>query len=102
MAATANPQDHFRALYEAAEAELSRGSESAVGTAGFAGLLGLMSGNVTALARITTDSLDLVLRNLRVAGRQDIVRLASQLNRTEDKLEQVLAELEALREEATR
>jgi hypothetical protein len=94
MAAT----DPIRTLYEAAEDELSRAAERAVGSTAFAGLLGLMTGNVTAIARMTTDGFDLVLRNLRVAGRQDVVRLATQLNRTEDKLERVLAELEALRE----
>ena len=98
MAATADP---LRALYEVAENEVSRASERAVASDGFAGLLGLMTGNVTALARIAGESCDLVLRNLRVAGRQDIVRLAIQLNRTEDKLERVLAELEELRGEET-
>jgi hypothetical protein len=97
MAATADRQATIRGLYEAAENELSRASESAVASVGFAGLLGLMTGNVTALARIAGENCDLVLHNLRVAGRQDIVRLATQLNRTEDKLERVLAELEALR-----
>lgn len=97
MTATTDPLAPIRALHEAAEDELSRASESAVASAGFAGLLGLMTGNVTALARIANESCDLVLRNLRVAGRQDVVRLATQLNRTEDKLERVLAELEALR-----
>jgi len=52
-----------------------------------------------AVTRIATEALDLALRNLRLAGRRDIVRLATQLNRTEDKLERVLAELEDLREE---
>ena len=92
-------QEQIRALYEAAEDELSRVSERAVASAGFAGLLGLATGNAMALARIASESCDQILRGLRVAGRQDIVRLATQLNRTEDKLERVLAELEALRAE---
>jgi hypothetical protein len=99
MAQTADPQAQVRRLYEAAEGELSRAAEKAVDTEGFAGLLGLMTSNIVAVGRIATTSFDLTLRNLRLAGRRDIVRLATQLNRTEDKLERVLAELEDLREE---
>jgi hypothetical protein len=99
MADTADPQAQTRRLYEAAEGELSRAAERAVDTEGFAELLGLMTGNVVAVTRIATETFDLVLRTLRVAGRRDIVRLATQLNRAEDKLERVLAELEALRDE---
>jgi hypothetical protein len=40
-----------------------------------------------------------VLRNLRIASRQDINRLTRALGRTEDKLEQVLQEVEELRDE---
>jgi hypothetical protein len=43
--------------------------------------------------------MDLVLRNLRVASRQDLNRLTRALGRTEDKLELVLQEVESLREE---
>jgi hypothetical protein len=97
MAQTADPQAEVRRLYEAAEGELSRAAEKAVDTEGFASLLGLMTTNIAAVARIATDVFDLTLRNLRLAGRRDMVRLGTQLNRTEDKLEHVLAELEALR-----
>jgi hypothetical protein len=102
MADTADPQAQTRRLYEAAEGELSRAAERAVDTEGFAELLGLMTGNVVAVTRIATETFDLFLRTFRVAGRRDIVRLATQLNRTEDKLERVLAELEALRDEVSR
>jgi hypothetical protein len=97
MAQTADPQAEVRRLYEAAEGELSRAAEKAVDTEGFASLLGLMTSNIVAVGRIATTTFDLTLRNLRLAGRRDIVRLATQLNRTEDKLERVLAELEDLR-----
>ena len=43
-----------------------------------------------------------VLRNLRLAGRADIMRLSRQLHRTEDKLERVLQEVESLRDELAR
>ena len=99
MAQTADPQAEVRRLYEAAEGELSRAAEKAVDTEGFASLLGLLTSNVVAIGRIATETFDLTLRNLRLAGRRDIVRLGTQLNRTEDKLERVLAELEELREE---
>src|SRR4051795_3756897 len=99
MAQTADPQAEVRRLYEAAEGELSRAAEKAVDTEGFAGLLGLMTSNIVAVGRIATTTFDLTLRNLRLAGRRDVVRLATQLNRTEDKLERVLAEVEELREE---
>ena len=42
---------------------------------------------------------DTAWRNLRLAGRADITRLARQLNRNEDKLERVLQEVESLRDE---
>ena len=102
MADTADPQAQVRRLYEGAEGELSRAAERVVATEGFAELLGLMTGNVVAVARIATETFDLILRNLRVAGRRDVVRLATELNRTEDKLERVLAELEALRDGGAR
>ncbi|MGZ6721959.1 MAG: hypothetical protein ACXVHK_13260, partial [Solirubrobacteraceae bacterium] len=50
-------------------------------------------------ARIGSDLGDLVLRNLRLAGRADVTRLAGQLRRTEDKLERLLQEVEALHDE---
>jgi hypothetical protein len=65
-------------------------------------LLGQVAENVAALTRLSSDAMDLVLRNFRVAGRRDVVRLARQLARTEDKLERVLQELEELHDELAR
>ena len=73
--------------------------EEAVSKPSFGALLARSAENVAALTRIGTDFADLVLRNLRVAGRADITRLARQLHRTEDKLERVLQEVEQLRDE---
>jgi hypothetical protein len=84
-------------LYEQAEAEAAKAAESLVGSRGFATVLGQLAENAAALTKLGNDAMDLVLRNLRVAGRRDIVRLARQLARTEDKLERVLQELEELR-----
>ncbi len=70
--------------------------EQVVSRDSFGELLARMTENVVAVTKIGTDVLDLVLRNLRLAGRQDITRLARQLARTEDKLEHVLQELERM------
>lgn len=55
--------------------------------------------NATAVSKITADACDLILREVRLAGRGDIDRLARQLTRTEDKLEFLLQALE--RQEAS-
>ena len=89
----------LRALYEDAESQATRAFEQAVSTPSFGALLARSAENVAALSRIGSDVADLVLRNLRVAGRSDITRLARQLHRTEDKLERVLQEIEQLRDE---
>jgi hypothetical protein len=65
----------------------------------FAELLAMATENVVALAKLGADAGDLVVRNLRIAGRRDVARLGSQLARTEDKLEQVLQEVERLQDE---
>jgi hypothetical protein len=89
----------FRRLYEDAEASMAQAMEKLVARPSFGVLLAQMSENVLALSRIASDSADLALSNLRIAGRRDVVRLERQLGRTEDKLETVLQELEGLRDE---
>jgi hypothetical protein len=98
----AGPEEQVRALYEQAESQTARAIEGLVGRQSFGALLASSAENVAAIARMGTDLADLVLRNLRVAGRSDITRLARQLNRTEDKLERVLQEVELLRDELAR
>jgi hypothetical protein len=93
------PSEQLARLYEEAEAQAAKASERMVGSQGFASLLGQVAENVAALTKLGNDAMDLVIRNLRVAGRRDIVRLARQLGRTEDKLERVLQELEDLRDQ---
>lgn len=85
--------------YEQAESETARAFEELVSRPSFGVLLARSAENVAALARIGSDVADLVLRNLRIAGRADVTRLARQLHRTEDKLERLLQEVEALRDE---
>jgi hypothetical protein len=58
-----------------------------------------MAENAAALTKLGNDAMDLALRNLRLAGRRDVVRLGRQLARTEDKLERVLQEVEMLRDQ---
>jgi hypothetical protein len=96
------PDEQVRALYEQAESQMAKSLEQVVSRDSFGVLLGQMTENVVALSRISTDVFDLVLRNLRLAGRQDVVRLSRQLNRTEDKLERVLQEVERLQDELAR
>src|SRR5436190_1209728 len=68
----------------------------------FGGLMALSAENTAALTRIAFDGVDQMWRNLRLAGRADIVRLSRQLRRNEDKLERVLQVVESLRDEMAR
>jgi hypothetical protein len=95
----ASPEQQVRALYEQVESRTARAFDGLVDKPSFGALLATSAENVAALTRVGSDLADLVLRNLRVAGRADITRLARQLNRTEDKLERVLQEVEALRDQ---
>jgi hypothetical protein len=92
------PAEQVARLYEQAESQAAKSSEHLVGSHGFASLLGQLAENGAALTKLGNDGMDLVIRNLRVAGRRDVVRLARQLARTEDKLERVLQELEEVRD----
>ena len=65
----------------------------------FGELLARATENILALTRMGNDVADLVVRNLRLAGRRDVTSLARQLARTEDKLELVLQELERVQEQ---
>ena len=97
-----SPEEQVRALFEEAESGTARALEELVSKPSFGRLLALSAENAAALTRIGFDTVDLLWRNLRLAGRADIVRLARQLNRTEDKLERVLQEVESLRDELAR
>jgi len=94
-----SPADETRRLYEEAESRTARAFETLISRDSFGELLAMVTENVVALTKLSTDALDLVLRNMRLAGRQDIVKLARQLGRTEDKIELLLQEIEQLRDE---
>ena len=93
------PDQEVRRLYEEAESRVAKAAERVVSRDSFGELLAMMTENVVAITRIGNEAMDLVLRNLRLASRQDINRMTRALGRTEDKLEQVLQEVEELRDE---
>jgi uncharacterized coiled-coil protein SlyX len=93
------PQEQVRRLYEEAESRTAQAFEEVVGRESFGQLLARITDNAMALTRVSTTLFDLALRNLRLAGRSDVVELAKQLGRTEDKLELVLQEVERLQQQ---
>jgi hypothetical protein len=88
--------ESLRKMLGAMESEAGAAMERLVAGEGFARLLVQLTENVVALSRIGRDTGDLVLRNLGMAGRRDIDRVARQLIRTEDKLERLLQAVERL------
>jgi hypothetical protein len=93
------PDQEVRRVYEETEARVAKAAERLVSRDSFGEVLAMATENVVALTRIGFETMDLLWSNLRLAGRRDITRLARQLGRTEDKLEQVLQEVERLREQ---
>ena len=86
----------LRRVFAGAEGRMGEAMEQLVAGKAFAGLLGQAAENAVALSTINAQVWDLVLRNLRMAGRGDIHRLARRLNGIDDKLEVLLQELENL------
>jgi hypothetical protein len=96
MSERPDPGEEVRRLYEDAEKRTAAAFEEVVKRDSFGELLARVTENTIAVVRIGNDVADLVVRNLRIAGRRDITALARQLARTEDKLELVLQEVERL------
>jgi hypothetical protein len=94
-----SPADEVQRLYNEAETQMARAMEDLVSRDSFGSLLVRMTENVMGVTQIATGAIDLVVRNLRIAGRPDVTRLARQIARTEDKLELVLQEVERLGEQ---
>jgi hypothetical protein len=92
------PAEETKRLYEEAETRTAKAFEQLVARDSFGELLARATENVVGVTKIATDIFDLILRNLRLAGRQDITRLARQLARNEDKLELLLQEVERLQD----
>jgi hypothetical protein len=99
MAERTTPEEEARRLYQEAETRTAKAMEDLVARESFGELLARMTENVLAVTKLGNDAFDLVIRNLRLAGRRDITGLARQLARTEDKLELLLQEVEGLRED---
>jgi len=89
-----------QAAFAAATEQFAAATEQTVQREAFGELLAWATENVMGVTKIAFDVADLIVRNLRLAGRADIDRLGRQLARTEDKLELLLQEIEALRAEA--
>jgi hypothetical protein len=96
MSERPDPAEQVRRLYEEAEARSASAWEDVVKGDSFGELLARATENVLAVTKIGNDMVDLVVRNLRLAGRRDVTNLGRQLARTEDKLEMVLQEVERL------
>lgn len=73
--------------------------EEVVNTQAFGDILAQVTGNLVSISRIGGETLDLLIRNARLAGRRDVAELGRQLARNEDKLEAVLALVEELQDE---
>ena len=99
MSESPDPTEEVRRLYEDAEKRTAAAMEGLVKSDAFGELLARATENLLALTRIGNDAADMVVRNLRLAGRRDITALGRQIARTEDKLEQVLQEVERLQEQ---
>jgi hypothetical protein len=99
MSEQPSPEQMVRQLYGDAEKQAASAMEQLVSGDSFGELLARTTENAMALTRIGFGAFDLLVRNLRIAGRRDVVSLGRQLARTEDKLERVLQEVEQLRDE---
>jgi hypothetical protein len=100
MTSAAEPhEDSISGLFKESEAAFAAATEKTVQRDAFGELLARATENVMGVTKIAFDVADLIVRNLRLAGRADIDRLGRQLARTEDKLELLLQEIEALRAE---
>jgi hypothetical protein len=99
MSERPDPTEEARRLYEDAEKRTANAMEELVKGDAFGELLARATENILALTRMGNDVADVVVRNLRVAGRRDVTALGRQLARTEDKLERVLQEVERLQEQ---
>src|SRR3954464_605750 len=102
MADQPSQEERVQQALDDAEKRYAGAMEKVVHSNAFGELLARSTENVMGLTRIGFDTFDLMLRNLRLAGRKDVARLGAQLGRTEDKLERVLQGIEQRREELKR
>jgi hypothetical protein len=93
------PDEQIRQLFGQAEKQSADAAEQLVHSNAFGELLARSTENIMGLTKIGFGMADLVVRNLRLAGKPDLVRLGEQLARNEDKLERVLQEVERLQDQ---
>src|SRR3954452_20286159 len=98
----ATPDEQVRQLFGQAEKSTAAAMEELVHRDAFGEILARVTENVMGLTRIGFDVLDLTVRNLRLVGRPDLIRLGRQLARNEDKLERVLQEVERLQDQVAK
>lgn len=98
-APSTNGPEQFRKILDDFLSTAAPALEDVVNTKAYGEMLGQTMGNLVALNRINNDFMDLTIRNLRIAGRADVVALHRQLARNEDKLEMVLEIVERIEEE---
>lgn len=99
MIGVAQPNDPVAqayAAYEQLEGKLSTAMDSLVATNGFAELFTTSATNVMALVRMANGAVDQAVKVTRLAAKEDLVGLARQLARTEDKIERLLQLVESL------
>lgn len=87
-----------RRVLEEAEAVATPAMERLVASDSFGEVLARVVQQVSVAQRASSGSLDLIVRTLRLAGRQDTARIGRQLGRAEDKLERVLQEIHVLQQ----
>jgi hypothetical protein len=96
---TDSHEDPLGRIFKDSETAFAAALEQSVQGDAFGELLARTTENAMAVTKLAFGVADAIVRNLRLAGRADMNRLGHQLARTEDKLELVLQELEALRAE---
>lgn len=96
---SADATEQFRKIVDDFLAAAAPTLEGVVDSKAYGELLGQTVANLVAVNRINSDTMDLTLRNLRIASRADVVSLHRQLARTEDKLEMVLEVVERIEDE---
>ena len=84
---------------EEAEAATARAMEQVAGTEAFGTLLARTAENAAAMMAFWANACDTVVRNFRLAGRQDVARLGARIAQTDDKLERVLQEIYTVQDE---
>ena len=77
-----SPAEQIKNLYEESETRTAEAFEQLVKRDSFGELLARTTENVVGVTKIATDTFDLILRNLRLAGRRLPVRCAPALGST--------------------